>query len=229
MHMHLRFNARTMKTTLGQRIKERRKALELSQERLGALAGLDQTVISKLERGDVQETAKIAELAHALDCDALWLATGKGAPDIKNKNKPRHDLHQAPLRGRVPLISLVAAGHFGESVDNFAPGSADEWVDTTVPVKRHTYALRVSGDSMTNPAGSPSFPEGVIIIVEPEEEARNKSYVIVRQNGEETTFKQLVIDGGRTYLKPLNPRYPIMEIAPDAVICGVVKQMVMDV
>lgn len=129
-----------------------------------------------------------------------------------------------PLRRKVPLISLVAAGNWSESVDNFQPGNADEWIATTIQVKQHTYALRVQGDSM-----EPRFPNGAIIIVEPEDEARNGSYVIVRQNGSEATFKQLIYDGGQAYLKPLNDRYPIMQMRPDAVICGVVKQMVMDV
>ena len=54
--------------------------------------------------------------------------------------------------------------------------------------------------------------------------------VIVRQNGNtEATFKQLMQDGGKSYLKPLNPRYPIMELMPDAVFCGVVKRVEMDV
>lgn len=129
-----------------------------------------------------------------------------------------------PLRGRVPLIGWVEAGNWSDVVDNYAPGSAEAWIDTTVPVKRHTYALKVQGDSM-----EPRFPDGVTIIIEPEEEARNGSYVIVRQNGSDATFKQLVYDGSQAYLKPINSRYPIMQMAPDAVICGVVKQMIMDV
>ena len=133
-------------------------------------------------------------------------------------------LEAVPLRGRVPLISLVAAGNWSEAVDNFLLSNADEWVDTTITVRRHTYALRVQGDSM-----EPKFPDGAIIIVEPEAEARLGSFVIARQNGSDATFKQLVIDGGQSYLKPLNDRYPIMPMRDDAVICGVVKQMVMDV
>jgi SOS-response transcriptional repressor LexA len=206
-----------MKTTLGQRIKARRKDLGLSQGKLGELAGLDQTVISKLERGDVQETSRIAELASVLRCDALWLATGK--TEAGNVASVAY-----PQANRVPLISFVAAGNWGDAVDNYAPGDAEAWVETTVPVKRHTYALRVEGDSM-----EPRFPNGAILIVEPEGEAKNGSYVIVRQNGTDATFKQLVHDGGRWYLKPVNPRYPIMELAEDSVLCGVVKQMVMDV
>ncbi len=212
-----------MNSTLGQRIRQRRKELDLSQEKLGELAGLDQTVISKLERGDVQETARIAELANALDCDALWLATGKQAGG-KEPRARAMQVQEVGFKGKVPLISYVAAGSWGDAVDNLAPGDAEQWVDTTVPVKRHTYALRVEGDSM-----EPRFPNGAILIVEPEAEAKSGSYVIVRQNGSEATFKQLVHDGGRWFLKPVNPRYPIMELGADAVLCGVVKQMIMDV
>ncbi len=211
-----------MKTTLGQRIKLRRKALDFSQVKLGEMAGLDQTVISKLERGDVQETARIAELAHALQCDALWLATGKGRPEPAGAGQPA--LHDVALAGRVPLISFVAAGHWHEAVDNFAPGDAEAWIETTVPVKRHTYALRVEGDSM-----EPRFPSGAILIVEPEAEPKNGSFVIARQNGSEATFKQLILDGGMWFLRPVNPRYPIMQLGEESVICGVVKQMVMEV
>jgi transcriptional regulator with XRE-family HTH domain len=64
--------------SLGLRIESHRKLLRITQVELGRLAGLDQTVISKLERGEVQETTKIAQLARALKVDAYWLATGDG-------------------------------------------------------------------------------------------------------------------------------------------------------
>lgn len=170
--------------------------------------------------------------AEFFKCNPIWLATGKGKKDPEPQGffaqQPQPEYgnvgEKVPLRGRVPVISFVAAGNWSEAVDNFAPGDSDEWISTTVPVKRHTYALRVQGDSM-----EPKFPNGAIIIVEPEEEAKNGSYVIVRQNGSEATFKQLIIDGGRKMLNPLNQRYPVMDMKEDAVICGVVKQMVMDV
>ncbi len=133
------------------------------------------------------------------------------------------------LQREVPLISWVQAGDWNNLVDTFQPGDAERWVATYAKVSKHAFALRIVGDSMTNPTGTPSFPEGTIIIVDPERAAQPGKYVVVRQNlDSECTFKQLVRDAGKHLLKPLNPRYPILEMLPDAVIAGVLVQAVMD-
>lgn len=136
------------------------------------------------------------------------------------------------IKGKVPLISWVQAGSWSTAVDNLQPGDAEEWVDTTVPIHQHTYALRVKGDSMTNPAGDPSFPHGSVIVVEPDAiDTPDKligSFVIVkRQADDEATFKQLVKDAGAFYLKPLNPRYPMLQLQTGDVFCGVVRERLM--
>ena len=146
--------------------------------------------------------------------------------------QPPADENVAPardLRNEVPLISWVQAGDWRNLEDNFHAGDAERWVATNASVGKHSFALRIVGDSMTNPGGAPSFPEGTIIIVDPEREASTGRYVVVRQKSDtECTFKQLVRDAGKHYLKPLNPRYPLLEMLPDAVICGVLVQAVMD-
>lgn len=129
------------------------------------------------------------------------------------------------LRGSVPLISWVQAGAWCASSDIFHPGDADEFYPTTAKVSKNAYALRVRGDSM-----EPGFPDGCVIIVDPDREARHGSYIVVREtDSTEATFKQLQIDGPRKYLKPLNPRYPLMELRFETLICGVAVKMEMDV
>lgn len=132
----------------------------------------------------------------------------------------RADTEPGPnIQGSVPLISWVQAGEYAEIIDHLAPGEGER-IETTVPIKAHTYALRVSGDSM-----EPEFPEGCIIIVEPEMEPRHGDYVIVRNGSNEATFKQLIQDGADCYLKPINPRYPVKQMPKGAVFCGVVRGM----
>lgn len=135
-----------------------------------------------------------------------------------------YDKNVAPgpfVGGEVPVISWVQAGSFEAVVDNFQPGFAEETVTATVQVRRHTYALRVHGDSM-----EPDFKEGDILIVEPEMEAVHGSYVIAKNGDNEATFKKLVQDGGDWYLKPLNPAYPMKPVDRNMKIVGVVRQRV---
>lgn len=135
------------------------------------------------------------------------------------------------MRGRVPIISWIQAGDWSLVVDNFQPGEADEWAPTTVPIRQHTYALRVRGDSMTNPNGEPTFPDGQVIVVEPDAIGSPadmvNQLVIVRRAGDgEATFKKLVRDGAIYFLKPLNPQWPMMELKEGDVFCGLVREKV---
>lgn len=127
--------------------------------------------------------------------------------------------HPRPL-GTVPLISWVQAGDYKQVIDNLALGDAEDWIDTTVPIRSHTFALRVSGDSM-----EPDFPDGSIIIVEPERAPQPGDFVVVRNGENGATLKQLIKDGSDWLLKPSNSRYPIKPLPEDAVICGVVRSM----
>lgn len=174
---------------------------------------------SKMAR-DIERVA--GKPANWLDVSHMQTRLEEPKADFNVSDGPR-------IVRRVPLISWVQAGQWGSLVDNFAPGDAEKMIETTAYVGPHAYCLRVVGDSMTNPNGSPSFPEGTLLIIDPDKDALSGSFVVVRQNGDtECTFKQLVRDGGRFFLKPLNPRYPILEMLDDATICGVLKQAVID-
>lgn len=61
--------------------------------------------------------------------------------------------------------------------------------------------------------GDTSFPPGTIIIVDPNRSAGAGDFVIAKDVvTDKATFKKLVHDAGRWYLRPLNPIYPTMEI-----------------
>lgn len=121
----------------------------------------------------------------------------------------------------VPLV-LETSEQSSLVVDNFNLNAHLPRVPVTVPVKRYTYALRVHGDSMVGEQGD-SFPDGSIVIVEPELEAHDGDYVIAVKPGQKITFRKLVRDGGDLYLKPLNSRYPI-EMLGTASVVGIVRE-----
>ena len=81
------------------------------------------------------------------------------------------------------------------------------------------FALRVLGDSM-----EPEFVEGHIIIIEPDGAFKNGSYVFALYQ-DEYIFRQLIINNDERYfLKPLNDKYPTLEIETLDTIKGVITQ-----
>lgn len=71
----------------------------------------------------------------------------------------------------------------------------------------------------------PNFPDGVILIIEPDLDYQPGDYVIAKNGDHEATFKQLIKDGADWYLKPINNRYPIKPLGTSTII-GVVREAI---
>ncbi|MGZ9081535.1 MAG: S24 family peptidase [Rhodoplanes sp.] len=80
------------------------------------------------------------------------------------------------------------------------------------------YALQVLGDSM-----QPEFADGSVIVIDPGYAPRDGSYVVVEFAGD-VFFRQLIFDGERRFLKPLNSKYGGFELTPPYTIRGGVVQ-----
>ena len=195
---------------IGQRLKTRRKQLRLTQADIAKFCSVSKSSVSDWEKDLFQPKDKDL-LAQALKTTKEWLLTGKGAVEV------------LPLKNNqlsVPLINWVQAGTWMNTAEGFAFEDAEEYYPCPEKHSSSTFALTVVGESM-----APDFIPGEIIYVDPCVEAASGSYVVVRQNGDtEATFKQLMLDGSRKYLKALNPNWPnpIIEMLPDADVCGVV-------
>lgn len=112
------------------------------------------------------------------------------------------------LQRGVPLISWIQAGRWNDAGDPFEPGQAEAWIPSVKPHGSRAFALRVRGDSMTAPHGK-SYPEGCIIIVEPERRSpvNGERIVAKLQGSNEVTFKVFKEEDGRRWLHPLNPSH----------------------
>lgn len=126
------------------------------------------------------------------------------------------------MTGLVPVISWVRAGEFCEAQDPLEPGDAEDWLPRPKGASKNTYALTVKGDSMTSPyPGSRSYPQGIIIFVDPEKEVLPGNRGIFKlPESNEVTFKELVSDAGQLYLKPLNPQYDKIAVTERMTTCG---------
>lgn len=196
------------------------------------MVGVDKTTqaISKWLNGEaIAEADSMTALCAWLNVRREWLEYGV-LPKTQDSSHGPHQLHVGDQSnvsgmlerfGKVPLISWVQAGAWCEAISNFEPYQADSWLSCPVPISDSGYALKVLGDSMTNPGPGRSYPTGCIIFVDPEVEANTGDRVIARvPRTNEVTFKVLVEDAGRQFLRPINPQYPIIDITEETHICG---------
>jgi transcriptional regulator with XRE-family HTH domain len=86
--------------SIGQRVREAREAIKMSQGKLGQAVGMSQPSISDLEKGESATTSFTASIAAALGVSALWLETGRGP----RKGAPAPDSPE--IEKIILLISL---------------------------------------------------------------------------------------------------------------------------
>ncbi len=171
--------------TLAQRLKQARAERGFTQTQLAQAAGVAQSDISKLERGDAQKTANLVRLAMALGVSPSWLDTGDGPMQPERSN-----VAPAPALGRsrlIPVVGHVKAGPDGYLEEMEYPvghgeGCVEYWTKDEA-----AYALRVKGDSM-----HPRYRAREFIVVTPSIEAQQGNDVVVR------------LRDGRKLLKMLN-------------------------
>jgi phage repressor protein C with HTH and peptisase S24 domain len=68
-------------STLAQRLKHARKERGLTQQQLSEASGVNQSDISKIERGETLRPTGLLSLAMAMKCNPYWLETGDGKWD----------------------------------------------------------------------------------------------------------------------------------------------------
>ena len=122
---------------------------------------------------------------------------------------------------KYPVLSKVQAGAWAEACEVYTLKDIDLWLESDAHIQGDAFWLEVEGDSMTAPAGL-SIPEGTFVLFDTGREAANGNLVIAKLvDDNEATFKKLIIDGNQTYLKGLNPAWPLMPINGNCKIIGV--------
>lgn len=201
--------------SIGSTIKERRKALGLTQVQLGEKVFKSAQVVSNWERG---------------------YTTGITAEDIKNissalmiplKNLIEENpfvekvgLFELNEKARVPVIGSVRCG---------AGGPAYEYIDEYIAVDDSYRAdemrgFRAEGDSM-----EPVILDGDICLVHLQAEVPDGAIAVVVIDGEEGTIKCVHVDRERGVitLQPKNPRHETRYFfGPDGAKVHVVGQVV---
>lgn len=200
----------------------------MKQAELAKALGVSRVSVTKWETGVTKPDGEnLHQLAIALSTTPEWLLYGSGEPLDDTVVKP---VMRQPTA--IPVISAVQAGTWTETHAAARLSDVTSWSYTTVKVSAEAFGLVVRGESMTNPNGSPTIPEGSTVIVEPHfgtlDDLDGKIVVAVLDGTSEATVKKLVWDGPNRYLMPLNPAFKPIEINGNCRIIGKVVQVTQD-
>jgi SOS-response transcriptional repressor LexA len=213
-------------TTMAERISEAIDASGKQSHEIAVACGVTPASVTHWKNGSTKSLKAVTaqKFSEVTGYREKWLTSGVGPKKEEVVDEPSN-VKPLVSKAKVPVISWIQAGELSDVLDTIYPGEVERWVDAqTVTPTRNAFALVVSGDSMQNKQGlsKHNFPPGTVLIVDPERACGAGDFVIAKDVAtQQASFKQLVMDGGRWYLKPINSQYPTIEIDdPDLRVIG---------
>jgi phage repressor protein C with HTH and peptisase S24 domain len=186
--------------TIGDRVRERRLALKLSQPQLaGRAGGISYQAIQQLEAGG--GTKHLVAIARALGVSAEWLQDGSG-PAPSGRISPT----RAALGEKLKVLGMAECGADGWSLWN---GDVIDMVDRPAALAGvpSAYAVYVVGASM-----EPRYFPGELVMIHPGKPVTLGAFVLVqktpRHEGDPplAVIKRLVKrTGSKVTLEQFNP------------------------
>ena len=202
--------------------------LGFTQEELAQKLGITRGAITHYLSGRrVPPLKQFHRLASVLGVDPAWLQFGARVDlTLKNDKSPvRKNVQPHVTQHTIPILTWEQITKQPD-LSRINPKEIKAWVHHFYTDQPDWFAMHVKGDSMTS-SGQKSFHEGDIIIVKKITNAKHGDFVVaVFPKSKKAIFKQYVIDNGIEYLKPLNRQYPMIELASNYKIVGIVISMI---
>ncbi|MBS0289774.1 MAG: helix-turn-helix domain-containing protein [Proteobacteria bacterium] len=198
--------------SLGERLRQARIKKDMTQDELGeALGGLTGPAISAIEKG-IAKTFRDPEIllqaSKILEVSPIWLQFGLGEAEL--------------ITETVPLIEWCDVLKLPVK-----PSMVKRRLGTTIAVSPQSYALKIEGNSMEAVTGSEvTFPEGAIVIVDPEVTPKANNYVIAMNDS--PILRKLVQEAGKQYLQPLNRLFQQQLVTTKTKFFGVVRALLQE-
>lgn len=208
-----------------------RKLSGLSQEDFGKVAGLTRSAVSQWEggyseprMGSIQRLSDHFGISKAAIIEDGGMDGMRMCSDGHIRRDPSYVSTRPSRSHRVPLVGRIAAGTPREAIAQ--SGETHEVPDTIYFEHEHAFFLAVAGNSMNR-----LFPEGALVLVDPDEEVRNGDVAVVFVNGDDATLKRVYFDGDSVRLVPesFDPEYRervIDRSDPDAPLVRIVGKAV---
>ena len=170
------------------RIAEARKMKGMSQLDLANAIGTTQQQVAKWESGKIDpRISSLKKIREALGVSLSYLLGMADDPSfvsvVSSDTVP------------VPVLGRIAAG-----TPRAAFSQSDDYHDTQrglVASHPHAFWLVVAGNSMNR-----LFPEGALVLVDPDSEVRSGDVGAIFVNGDDATIKRIFFEDGAVRLHP---------------------------
>ena len=177
----------------GDRIKELRLSIGITQEELGNKVGVKKAAVNKWESGLTKNLKRstIQKLSELFGVTPSYLM---GMADIKNSqplSKPVRINVYGSIPAGVPLEAIQDIQDWEEIPEDWTKGG------------KQYIALKVKGDSMY-----PKYLDGDTVIIQLQQDCESGQDCACYVNGYEATLKTVIKTPGKIELRPLNPNYP---------------------
>lgn len=186
--------------TTGERMKQRRKEIGFSAEKVAERLGVSPATIYRYEKGDIEKVPvdSLAELAKILQTTPAYLMGWEEQPTPKPTSPAPipPGFIPMPKMKKVPLIGAIACGDPITALQN-REGDVDVPEDV-----RCDFALKCHGDSMVG-AG---IHDGDVVYIHIQPEVENGEIAAVRI-GDEATLKRVYLHMDYVELRPENPAF----------------------
>lgn len=180
--------------TTGQRMKNRRKAIGLSAEKVAEILGVSPATIYRYENGDIEKVPgdRLGPIASALQTTPAYLM---GWTDGDRDALPANVIPMPEMR-KIPLVGTIACGE---------PILAEENIEEYISIPKHIkadFALTCKGDSMINAR----IFDGDIVYIRQQDTVESGEIAAVLIDNE-ATLKRVRLFDDHISLEPENPMY----------------------
>ncbi|MBQ9384246.1 MAG: helix-turn-helix domain-containing protein [Ruminiclostridium sp.] len=187
-------------TPTAERIKQRRRALGLSYQRLAERTGIARSTLQRYETGNIRNIPldKLNVLAEGLETSARFIL---GMPEPSNAEPIGSEIY------KVPVFDSVSAG-FGAYADSRVMCYIPTYIEHSGE-KEDFLWINVKGDSM-----APTIDDGDRILVKRRDSVDSGSIAVV-MIGDEAFVKRIKYGRGKGAVKSwvelhsINPYYPV--------------------
>lgn len=194
-----------MEVTIGQRIRQKRKEFNWTQQELAKrLKDVSHVAISQWESNTTKPNAEnLYELSVVLKCDLGWLLKGEGA---KSSVTPYNndDIY------KIPVLNDESLSNIHDVLDIPISSHESEYIMTNVKKSEFIFAYRIADDSM-----KPDFVAGDMVVIETTLKPVPGEFVIAKI-GNDIVFRKYQVESylnrevENIALSPLNDDFPTL-------------------